>query len=67
MSRARSPVHSGQHLSRAALERPVRDGRNPEGALFRLTGLGDIESNLTKDQEAVSAFAEKRRPKFTGR
>src|SRR5262249_480662 len=32
-----------QHLSRAALERPVRDGRNPEGALFRLTGLGDID------------------------
>src|SRR6267142_6793512 len=26
-----------------SLERPVRDGRNPEGALFRLTGLGDID------------------------
>src|SRR6516225_3621222 len=43
MSRARSPINSRQHLSRAALERPVRDGRNPEGALFRLTGLGDID------------------------
>src|SRR6202521_89107 len=41
-----SPVSAclvDQHLSRAALERPVRDGRNPEGALFRLTGLGDID------------------------
>src|SRR5690348_282897 len=27
----------------SSLERPVRDGRNPEGALFRLTGLGDID------------------------
>src|SRR5437660_12037109 len=44
MSRARSPAHNGgQHLSRAALERPVRDGRNPEGALFRLARLGDID------------------------
>jgi len=38
-------INGGQHLSRAALEgRPVRDGRNPEGALFRLyRGLGDID------------------------
>src|SRR6476659_7718187 len=41
MSRARSPVH--KWWTAPALERPVRDGRNPEGALFRLTGLGDID------------------------
>src|SRR5262249_45393409 len=36
-------VNSGQHLSRGALERPVGDSWHPEGALLRLTGLGDID------------------------
>ncbi|MET4359284.1 hypothetical protein ABIC08_009261 [Bradyrhizobium sp. RT9b] len=36
-------VDGGQHLSRTALERPVGDSWDPEGALFRLTGLGDID------------------------
>src|SRR5260370_23882629 len=36
-------VNSGQHLSRGALERPVRDSWNPEGALLRLARLGDID------------------------
>src|SRR5712675_2231993 len=33
----------GQHLSRGALERPVGDSWNPEGALLRLARLGDID------------------------
>ena len=37
-------VNSGQHLSRGALERPVGDSWNPEGALLRLTRFGDINS-----------------------
>ena len=36
-------VDGGQHLSRAALERPVGDSWNPERALLRLAGLGDID------------------------
>lgn len=30
--------------TRAALERTVGDSWNPEGALFRLAGLGDIDT-----------------------
>jgi tetratricopeptide (TPR) repeat protein len=36
-------VDAGQHLSRGALERPVGDSWNPEGALLRLARLGDID------------------------
>src|ERR1700692_4130069 len=36
-------VDGGQHLSRAALERPVSDGWNAQWALLRLAGLGDID------------------------
>src|SRR5580692_10438177 len=36
-------VDGGQHLSRGALERPVGDSWNPEGALLRLARLGDID------------------------
>src|ERR1700722_19786537 len=36
-------VDGGQHLSRCALERPVGDSWNPEGALLRLARLGDID------------------------
>ena len=36
-------VNSGQHLSRGALERPVGDSWYPEGALLRLTRLGNID------------------------
>ncbi len=35
-------VNGGQHLSRAALERPVSDSGNAQRALLRLAGLGDI-------------------------
>src|SRR5258705_11976770 len=36
-------VDGGQHLSRAALERPVRDSRDAQRALLRLAGFGDID------------------------
>src|SRR5450432_4416838 len=36
-------VDGGQHLSRAALERPVRDSGDAQRALLRLAGLGDID------------------------
>src|SRR6266567_7788429 len=36
-------VDGGQHLSRAALERPVTDSRDAQRALLRLAGLGDID------------------------
>src|SRR5262249_35217829 len=36
-------VHTGQLLSRGALERPLADGGPPGGALLRLLGLGDID------------------------
>src|SRR5450755_4256385 len=36
-------VDGGQHLSRAALERPVSDSRHAKRAFLRLAGLGHID------------------------
>ncbi len=37
-------VNRRQHLSRAALKRPVRNSWHPERALLRLAGLGDVNA-----------------------
>src|ERR1019366_7202282 len=38
-------VDGGENLGRAALERPVRNSRNAERALFLLAGLRDIDAS----------------------
>src|SRR5437879_13618516 len=47
-------VNSGQHLSRGALERPVGDSWNAEGAFLRLARLGDLDSPNVRREIALT-------------